>query len=65
MQLFIQDRAIDPILKGEIELQRPPLIMRLVEDFPRLRRLPARLVGMGARPEHVHTRDAFENLHQT
>ncbi len=65
MQLFIQDHAIDPILKGKIELQRPPLIMRLVDDFPRLRRLPARLIGMGARPEHVHTRDAFGNRRQT
>jgi 2-polyprenyl-6-methoxyphenol hydroxylase-like FAD-dependent oxidoreductase len=64
MQLFIQDHAIDPILKGEIELKHPPLIMRLVDDHPRLRRLPARLIGMGARPEHVHTGDAFENRHQ-
>lgn len=65
MQLFIQDHAIDPILKGEVELKHPPLIMRLVDDHPRLRRLPARLIGMGARPEHVHTGDAFENRHQT
>jgi 2-polyprenyl-6-methoxyphenol hydroxylase-like FAD-dependent oxidoreductase len=59
MQLFIQNHAIDPILKGEVELEEPPLVMRLVNEFPRLRRLPARLIGMGARPEHVHTRDAF------
>lgn len=65
MQLFIQDHAIDPILKGEVKLTRPPLIMRLVDEFSRLRRIPARLIGMGARPEHVHTRDVFENLHQT
>jgi 2-polyprenyl-6-methoxyphenol hydroxylase-like FAD-dependent oxidoreductase len=59
MQLFIQDHGIDPILKGEVALTQPPAVMRLVNEFPRLRRLPARLIGMGARPEHVHTRDAF------
>jgi 2-polyprenyl-6-methoxyphenol hydroxylase-like FAD-dependent oxidoreductase len=31
-----------------------PLSMRLVASLPLLRRLPARLVGMGVRPEHVH-----------
>ena len=30
-----------------------PLPFRLLRDFPVLRRLPARLVGMGFRPEHV------------
>ncbi|HKE36195.1 MAG TPA: FAD-dependent oxidoreductase [Candidatus Baltobacteraceae bacterium] len=59
MQLFIQNHAIDPILRGEIEVKGPPLIMRLVDELPRLRRLPARLIGMGARPEHVRTRNAF------
>jgi hypothetical protein len=32
---------------------RPPLLLRLLKRFPRLRRLPARLIGLGLRPEHV------------
>jgi hypothetical protein len=33
--------------------------MKLLDIFPVLRRLPARLVGMGFRPEHVHTPDVL------
>ncbi len=32
---------------------------RLFDEFPLLRRLPARLIGIGVRPEHVHTPDAY------
>lgn len=57
-QLFIQDRAIDPLLHGA-SVDRPPLAMRLLNEFPRLRRLPARMIGIGVRPEHVRTPDAY------
>jgi 2-polyprenyl-6-methoxyphenol hydroxylase-like FAD-dependent oxidoreductase len=57
-QVFIQNRAIDPLLHGA-ELKRPPLAARLFDEFPLLRRLPARLIGVGVRPEHVRTRDAY------
>jgi len=57
-QIFVQDRAIDPILSGK-EINGAPLVMRLFDEFPLLRRLPARLIGVGVRPEHVRTRDAF------
>jgi 2-polyprenyl-6-methoxyphenol hydroxylase-like FAD-dependent oxidoreductase len=60
-QIFVQDRAIDPILSGK-EIDRAPLVMRLFDEFPLLRRLPARLIGVGVRSEHVHTRDAFAAL---
>jgi hypothetical protein len=29
--------------------------MKLFNTFPVLRRIPARVVGIGVRPEHVHT----------
>jgi 2-polyprenyl-6-methoxyphenol hydroxylase-like FAD-dependent oxidoreductase len=57
-QIFIQDRAILPVLRGA-PIDSAPLAFRLLDEFPRLRRLPARLIGMGVRPEHVHTPDAF------
>ncbi len=57
-QIFVQDRAIDPVLSGK-EIDGAPLAMRLLDEFPLLRRLPARLIGVGVRPEHVRTRDAF------
>lgn len=57
-QVFIADRAIDPILRGA-PIDSAPLAFRLLDEFPRLRRLPARLIGLGVRPEHIHTPDAF------
>jgi 2-polyprenyl-6-methoxyphenol hydroxylase-like FAD-dependent oxidoreductase len=57
-QVFVQDRAIDPILRGK-EIDRAPLAMRLFDEFPFLRRLPARLIGVGVQPEHVRTPDAY------
>jgi 2-polyprenyl-6-methoxyphenol hydroxylase-like FAD-dependent oxidoreductase len=59
-QVFIQDKAIDPLLRGA-QVSAPPLPLRLLNEFPRLRRLPARIIGMGVRPEHVHTPDAYES----
>ena len=54
IQLFLQDRVISPALaaKGELEA---PVAVRLLARFPVLRRIPARLLGLGVRPEHVHT----------
>ena len=54
MQLLIQGRVISPLLASR---QAPtlPLPFRLLRRWPWLRRFPARLVGMGFRPEHVHT----------
>jgi len=54
MQLIIQNNVIDPTLHEGMQLQAP-LVLRLASRFPLLRRFPARLVGMGVRPEHVHT----------
>jgi hypothetical protein len=32
-----------------------PLVLRLLSRFAPLRRIPARLIGMGVRPEHVRS----------
>jgi 2-polyprenyl-6-methoxyphenol hydroxylase-like FAD-dependent oxidoreductase len=54
MQLFIQNRVIKRVLDNAATLS-PPLAFRLLARFPFLRRIPARLIGMGFRPEHVRT----------
>jgi 2-polyprenyl-6-methoxyphenol hydroxylase-like FAD-dependent oxidoreductase len=51
VQLFVQNRFVTRILAGTP--LEAPLILRLLHRYPVLRRLPARLVGMGFRPEHV------------
>ncbi|MBU8894262.1 FAD-dependent oxidoreductase [Corallococcus sp. M34] len=53
-QVLIQDRVIGPVLKGEAT-GRLPWPLWLLRHIPPLRRVPARLVGMGIRPEHIHT----------
>jgi hypothetical protein len=53
--MFIQNRIVKPVLQGKDEV-RPPWPLRLIARFPRLRRLPARFIGLGFRQEHVETR---------
>jgi len=52
LQVLIQDRVITRILAGSGG-GRPALVVRLLQWFPILRRLPARLLGLGFRPEHI------------
>jgi 2-polyprenyl-6-methoxyphenol hydroxylase-like FAD-dependent oxidoreductase len=56
LQLLVQNRVIAEALKGQSE-GRPPIAFRLIDRLPLLRRIPARLIGLGVRPEHVATRD--------
>ena len=51
-QVFLQDRMIGPTLAGTRPIA-PPWPVRLLDAVPPLRRLPARLLGLGLRPEHV------------
>jgi hypothetical protein len=39
----------------------PPWPLRLMRHFARLRRIPARMIGLGVRPEHVTTRDIMRD----
>ncbi|HET9573483.1 MAG TPA: FAD-dependent oxidoreductase [Methyloceanibacter sp.] len=52
LQLFIQDRVISNVLALKT---RPsaPFAVKLLNWLPLLRRIPARLIGLGFRPEHV------------
>ena len=58
MQLFLQNRMIAPTLAGTRPL-RPPWPIRLLNAVPLLRRIPARVLGMGVQPEHVKTTPAL------
>ena len=52
LQLFIQKRVISSVL-SMTDRPRPPFVVTLLNRFPFLRRIPARLIGMGFRAEHV------------
>ena len=56
IQLTMQNRIIGPALRATRE-PKPPLLLKLFDAFPVLRRIPARLLAIGIQPEHVQTPD--------
>jgi 2-polyprenyl-6-methoxyphenol hydroxylase-like FAD-dependent oxidoreductase len=58
LQLMMQNRIISRALSG-VQQPKPPLLFKLLNAIPLLRRIPGRLLAVGIRPEHVHTPDAF------
>jgi len=52
LQVALQNNVIKGVLGGE-EALKPPLLLRLIARWPWLARFPARVLGMGFRPEHV------------
>jgi 2-polyprenyl-6-methoxyphenol hydroxylase-like FAD-dependent oxidoreductase len=57
MQVLIQNRIITRVL-ASTQAPKPPLAVKLLDWFPPLRRIPARILGVGVQREHVHTPDA-------
>jgi 2-polyprenyl-6-methoxyphenol hydroxylase-like FAD-dependent oxidoreductase len=60
-QIFAHQRFITPALATKGPLKRLPLPLALLKYFSILRRLPARMVGLGFRPEHIHTPDSHQH----
>jgi 2-polyprenyl-6-methoxyphenol hydroxylase-like FAD-dependent oxidoreductase len=54
IQIGVQSRVIDPLLDSDKPITAPRAVT-LFNRFPVLRRIPARIVGIGVRPEHVHS----------
>lgn len=52
LQVFLQNRVVAPVLESANGF-RAPLLIRLMQRLPLLQRIPARLIGIGVRPEHV------------
>jgi 2-polyprenyl-6-methoxyphenol hydroxylase-like FAD-dependent oxidoreductase len=57
LQVLIQDRILGRVLSSR-EKFTPPWPLRLFRHWPFLRRLPARVIGLGVRAEHVHAPEA-------
>jgi hypothetical protein len=57
-QVIVQERILSAVL-GTRQNFRAPWFLRLFKTFPLLRRIPARLIGLGVRPEHVKTQDVL------
>jgi 2-polyprenyl-6-methoxyphenol hydroxylase-like FAD-dependent oxidoreductase len=54
VQIFLHKHLLERVFDSP-ETISPPLLISMTEKFPRLRRIPARMIGMGFRPEHVKT----------
>jgi 2-polyprenyl-6-methoxyphenol hydroxylase-like FAD-dependent oxidoreductase len=55
VQVAVQEEVLAPVLAGTSAPAHLPLPVQLLQRLPLLRRLPARLVGIGVRPERVRT----------
>jgi 2-polyprenyl-6-methoxyphenol hydroxylase-like FAD-dependent oxidoreductase len=58
MQVIVQNNIISGALQGSDRPLKVPLVVRLVTALPWLQGIPARLLALGVRPEHVHSRAA-------
>lgn len=54
-QKAAQDRIIGRLLQSTEPIRQAPLIIRLFDRFPLLRRIPGRIVGLGVRRERVRS----------
>jgi 2-polyprenyl-6-methoxyphenol hydroxylase-like FAD-dependent oxidoreductase len=54
-QKFAQNRVIGRVLQLSTPIRRAPLLVRLLDRFPLLRRIPGRLIGLGIRRERVRS----------
>jgi 2-polyprenyl-6-methoxyphenol hydroxylase-like FAD-dependent oxidoreductase len=61
IQLVAQKRVIGRLLKAQRK-PKLPWLFRLFQWFPVLRRIPARLIGVGVRPEHIHTPEVLPTV---
>lgn len=52
LQIFLHHHLLERIFNSAEPIP-PPFLMRLLEEYPRLRSLPARIIGIGFRPEHI------------
>jgi len=54
LQTFVQNRVIGRVLSSP-QRPSPPFVLRLMNRWSLLQRIPARLIGLGFRPEHLTT----------
>jgi 2-polyprenyl-6-methoxyphenol hydroxylase-like FAD-dependent oxidoreductase len=57
LQVVVQNLVIRNVLQLQKQ-PRAPFLVKLLNWFPALRRIPGRIIGMGFRPEHVRTPEA-------
>jgi 2-polyprenyl-6-methoxyphenol hydroxylase-like FAD-dependent oxidoreductase len=54
-QKAAQDNVIGRVLKSRAPIHKAPFLVRMLDRFPILRRIPGRLIGLGVRRERVRS----------
>ena len=54
-QKLAQDRIIGRLLQAQAPFRTAPLVIRVLDRFPLLRRIPGRFIGLGIRRERVRS----------
>ncbi len=57
-QKLVHDRILTPLVVREAVLDKVPFVLKLFKYLPILRRIPARVVGLGFRREHIRSPEA-------
>jgi 2-polyprenyl-6-methoxyphenol hydroxylase-like FAD-dependent oxidoreductase len=57
-QKLAQDKVIGRLLQPGGPIRKAPLVVRLLDRFPLLRRIPGRVIGLGVRRERVRSPEA-------
>ena len=56
-QRAVHERVLTPLIVRKIVVDKVPFVLRLFQRLPFLQRIPARLVGLGVRREHIRSPD--------
>lgn len=54
-QAAAQRQMISAVFRPDANIERPALILRMLDRFPILRRIPGRMIGLGVRRERVRS----------
>ena len=65
MQVLVQNNIISGALRSGDRPLKVPLILRLITALPWLQGIPARLLALGVRPEHVRSKAAPASARNT
>ncbi|HMB72142.1 MAG TPA: FAD-dependent oxidoreductase [Gammaproteobacteria bacterium] len=57
-QQIAHENLLRPVISGRTGEAEPPLLLKLLDRIPLLRRIPGRLIGLGIRREHVRAPSA-------
>ncbi|TMM50166.1 FAD-dependent oxidoreductase [Qipengyuania marisflavi] len=62
IQKFAQDRVIQPMLARRSPIRKPPLLVRIINAVPVLRKIPGRVIGLGFDRQVIESPNAYPEI---